>query len=33
MNILKFILKQFEFRKTFEWLRVGNLAGFGDFKD
>jgi len=30
MNILKFILKQFEFRKTFEWLRVGNLAVFGD---
>ncbi len=30
MNILKFILKQFEFRKTFEWLGVRNLAIFGD---
>ena len=30
MNILKFILKQFEFGKIFEWLRVGNLAVFGD---
>ncbi len=30
MNILKFILKQFEFRKTFERLSAGNLAVFGD---
>ena len=30
MNILKFILKQFEFWKTFDWFRVGNLAVFGD---
>ena len=30
MNILKFISKQFEFRKTFEWLSAGNLAVFGD---
>ncbi len=33
MNILKFTLQQFEFRKTFERLSVGNLAVFGDFKD
>ena len=30
MNIFKFILKQSEFRKTFEWLSVGNLVVFGD---
>ncbi len=33
INILKFILQQFEFRKTFEWLSAGNLSVFGDFKD
>ncbi len=30
MIILKFILKQFEFRKTFDRFCVGNLAVFGD---
>ncbi len=30
MNISKFILKQFEFRKTFDSLRGGKLAVFGD---
>ena len=30
MNILEFILKQFEFRKTFDSLRGGKLAVFGD---
>ena len=30
MNILKFILKQFEFRKTFDRVSAGKLAVFGD---
>ena len=30
MNILEFILKQFDLRKTFDSLRGGKLAFFGD---
>ena len=30
MNIFKFTLKQFEFRKTFDRLSEGKLAVFGD---
>ncbi len=33
MNIFKFILKQFEFRKTFDRISEGKLAVLGDFKD